>query len=148
MKATGGLAEPWDPCVFLHDLDDRGSPLDIDQGLVKAVSGYAALTRPTSFSLVIRVAAALRHRGRVRRALRTIVSARPLPRRNPTPTSHVGLRCANPTYGDFFTIAERERTAPPGGSADDAVRSSPHPTGYGPDAERPGTGLVVELFRA
>jgi hypothetical protein len=36
--------------------------------------------------------------GRVRRALRTIVSARSLPRRNPTPTPHVGLRCANPTY--------------------------------------------------
>jgi hypothetical protein len=36
--------------------------------------------------------------GRVRRAHRTIVSARPLPRRNPTHTPHVGLRCANPTY--------------------------------------------------
>ena len=34
----------------------------------------------------------------VRRSHRTIVSARPLPRRNPTPTPHVGLRCANPTY--------------------------------------------------
>jgi hypothetical protein len=36
--------------------------------------------------------------GRVRRAPGTIVSARFLPRRNPTPTPHVGLRCANPTY--------------------------------------------------
>ena len=36
--------------------------------------------------------------GRVRRAYRTIVSARPVPRRNPTHTLHVGLRCANPTY--------------------------------------------------
>jgi hypothetical protein len=36
--------------------------------------------------------------GRVRRAHRTIVSARPWPRRNPTHTPQVGLRCANPTY--------------------------------------------------
>jgi hypothetical protein len=39
--------------------------------------------------------------GRVRRAHRTIVSARPLPHRNPTPTPHVGLRGANPTYQLF-----------------------------------------------
>ena len=40
----------------------------------------------------------LSHRSRVRRAHRTIVSARPVPRRNPTHTPQVGLRCANPTY--------------------------------------------------
>ena len=72
--------------------------------------------------------------GRVRRAHRTIVSARPGPRRNPTHTPPVGLRGANPTYQLHPSLGQ------------DLIQGSGSQHSFGPAQQGVGVGRFDTLM--